>query len=169
MDFFAHPIVAIGLLLGILVLFHELGHFLVGKSFGIPVETFSIGFGPVIFGLKRGLTHYRVCLLPLGGYVKFYGSTRSETVPEFLKGKEFFSSSVPARICTIAAGPIANIILAILVFTSMAMYGVHQPPPTIGEIMPGSPAARAGLEFGDTILSIEGEQTRSWKDIQRKI
>lgn len=169
MDFFSHPIIAVILLLGVLVIVHETGHFLVGKLCGIPVEIYSIGFGPTLLGFRRGETQYRLSAIPLGGYVKFYGSMPSEEVPEALRGREYFRASVSKRFATIAAGPIANLLLAIVVFAGMVMYGIEQPPALVGEIVPESPAERAGLKFGDRITTIDGKEVRSWKDVQRLI
>ncbi len=169
MEFLAHPIVAVVLLLGILVFVHESGHFIVGKLCGIPVEIFSIGFGPVLFGFQRRETHYRVSAIPLGGFVKFYGTVPSEEVPSFIKGREFFRASVLGRLATIFAGPIANILLAILVFAGMVMYGIKQAPAMIGELIPNSPAEKSGLMFGDKVVAINGEDVASWKDLQRII
>jgi len=169
MEFLAHPIVAVVLLLGILVFVHEFGHFIVGKLCGIPVEIFSIGFGPVIFGFQLKETHYRLSIIPLGGFVKFYGSLPSEEVPSFIKGREFFRASVPARLATVFAGPLFNIILAIAVFSSMVLYGIKQAPAMIGELIPNSPAEKGGLLFGDKVLNINGEEIASWKDLQRII
>ena len=169
MEFLAHPIVAVVLLLGILVFVHESGHFLIGKLCGIPVEIFSIGFGPVIFGFQRKETHYRISVIPLGGFVKFYGSLPSEEVPSFIKGREFYRAPIAARLATIFAGPTANIILAILVFSAMVMHGIKQAPAMIGELIPGSPAEKGGLLFGDKVIAINDEEIASWKDLQRII
>ncbi len=169
MEMLSHPIIAVVLLLGILVVVHEAGHFIVGKLFGIPVEVFSIGFGPVIFGMRKGETEYRLSIIPLGGFVKFYGTVPSEEVPESIKGREFFRASKKARLATIAAGPLANLILAIVVFSLMIMHGIQQPPPIIGEVLPNSPAEIAGIRLGDKVLAIDGSAVKSWKDIQRMI
>lgn len=169
MEFFSHPIVAVILLLGVLVIVHETGHFLVGKLCNIPVEIFSIGFGPTLIGFRRGETEYRLSAIPLGGFVKFYGSVPSDEVPPELKGREFFRASVPKRLITIAAGPISNFFLAVFVFAGMVMYGIQQPPALVGEIVPGSPAERAGFQFGDHIKAIDGQPVKSWKDVQRLI
>lgn len=169
MDFFSHPIIAVVLLLGVLVIVHETGHFLVGKLFKIPVEIYSIGFGPTLFAFRRGETEYRLSAIPLGGFVKFYGSVPSDEVPNFLKGREYFRAPIYARFATIAAGPLANFLLAVVVFAGMIMYGIQQPPALIGEIVPGSPADRAGLVFGDRIQAIDGHEVRSWKDVQKLI
>ncbi|MFY7930344.1 MAG: RIP metalloprotease RseP, partial [Oligoflexus sp.] len=169
MELFAHPVIAIVLLLGILVIVHEAGHFFVGVFFKIPVEVFSIGFGPTLFSLRRGETEYRLSAIPLGGFVKFYGSLPSEEVPDAIRGREYYRAPIHARFLTIAAGPIANILLAIVVFAAMVMYGIRLPPAVIGEMSPGSPAERAGLQFGDQIATIDGREVHSWKDVQRFI
>lgn len=169
MDFFSHPIIAVVLLLGVLVIVHETGHFLVGKLFKIPVEIYSVGFGPTLIGFRHKETHYRLSAIPLGGFVKFYGSVPSEEVPEALKGREYFRAPLHARFATIAAGPLANFLLAVFVFAGMVMYGIQQPPALIGEIVPGSPADKAGLLFGDKIQAIDGHEVRSWKDVQKLI
>lgn len=169
MEFLSHPIVAVVLLLGVLVFVHEAGHFVVGKLCGIPVEIFSIGFGPVIFGFQHKETHYRISIVPLGGFVKFYGGVPSEEVPSFIKGREFWRAPIPARLATIFAGPTANIILAIFVFAAMVMHGIKQAPAFIGELIPDSPAERGGLIFGDRVVQINDEQVASWKDLQRII
>jgi regulator of sigma E protease len=169
MEFFSQPLVAVILLLGILVVVHEAGHFIVGKLCKIPVEIFSIGFGPTIFGFQIKETHYRLSLIPLGGFVKFYGSVPSEEVPEALKGREFYNASILARLMTIAAGPIANLILAVVAYAGLVSYGLKLPPALVGEIIPGSPAERAGLQFGDMITSINDEKIFSWRDVQNLI
>lgn len=169
MEILSHPIVAVVLLLGVLVFVHEFGHFIVGKLCGIPVEIFSIGFGPVIFGFQHKETHYRISIVPLGGFVKFYGGVPSEEVPSFIKGREFWRASIPARLATIFAGPVANIILAIFVFAAMVMHGIKQAPSFIGELIPNSPAELGGLEFGDKVIQINDAPVHSWKDLQRII
>jgi len=169
MEFLSQPVIAVILLLGILVVVHEAGHFIVGKLCKIPVEIFSIGFGPVIFGFHIRETHYRLSLIPLGGFVKFYGAVPSEEVPEALKGREFYNASIAARLMTIAAGPIANLILAVVAYAGLVSYGLKLPPALVGEIIPGSPAERSGLQFGDIITSINGEPIVSWRDVQSLI
>ncbi len=169
MDLLSHPLIAIVLLIGLLVFFHEMGHFLVGKACGIAVEVFSIGFGPVILSWSRRETNYRISLLPLGGYVKFYGALPSETVPPEVKGREFHRAHVGKRIATVAAGPLANFLLAIATFAGMGWVGIPLPPPVVGEIMEGSPAAKAGLQFMDRIRSINDVAIETWRDVQTQI
>ena len=161
----SHPLIAILLLLGALVFFHEAGHFLVGKACGIAVEIFSIGFGPVIFGFQRGETHYRLSAIPLGGFVKFYGSLPGEDVPDDVVGREFVSASLMKRFLTIVAGPVANFLLAFVCYAVMGYSGIEQPPSAVGEVMKGSPAEKGGLQFGDQVLEIDGKPTKTWRDL----
>jgi regulator of sigma E protease len=168
-DFFSHPIPAVILLLGILVLVHEAGHFIVGRWCGIAVEIFSIGFGPRIFGFTKDGTEYRVSWIPLGGFVKFAGAHPSEDVPFGLKGAPFRSVSLTRRALTVAAGPAANFLLAILVYTVLGMNGIQQPPAEIGEVVEGSPAAAAGLQFGDKVLKIGDADIANWRDLEKYI
>lgn len=168
-DIFSHPIVAMILMLGGLVLFHELGHFLVGRWCGVAVETFSIGFGANIFSKKVGQTTYQVSWLPLGGYVKFYGSTRNEDVPEEVKGHLFHDAPIWKRALIIFAGPVANFLLAFFIFWGMMMVGMEVPPPHVGDVIEGSRAQQAGIFPGDQIVTIEGKSIKAWSDIERSI
>ena len=124
-QFFSHPIPAVVILLGLLVLIHELGHYLVGRWCGIAVETFSIGFGPRILGFRRGGTDYQISWIPLGGFVKFAGAHPSEDVPAGLKGIGFLQASLPKRAATIVAGPAANFLLAVVVYAILVTTGLH--------------------------------------------
>lgn len=169
MEIFSHPIVAVVLLLGVLVIVHEAGHYIVGRLCGIAVEAFSIGFGPVILQFRKGETEYRISAIPLGGYVKFYGSLPEEPVPEAAVGREYFRASPWKRILVIFAGPAANFLLAIASYAWMVGVGIPQPPPVIGEIMVGSPAERSGLAFLDRITEINGTPIETWADVQRNI
>jgi len=168
-EIISHPVLAIVFVLGILVFVHEFGHFLVGKAFGIGVEIFSIGFGPRLFGFRYGLTQYQFCLLPLGGYVKFAGAIPSEEVPDEFRGKEFFNSSLIGQISTIFAGPLANLILATVVYAFLGSKGIEHPAPIIGQIRHGSPADKAGLLSGDKVTHINGREILSWTDLQEQI
>ncbi|MBI2602926.1 MAG: RIP metalloprotease RseP [Deltaproteobacteria bacterium] len=169
LELVSHPLIALLILLAVLVFVHELGHFLVGKAFGIGVETFSIGFGPRLFGIRIGNTEYRVAVIPLGGYVKFAGSFPTEDVPEEFKGKELLNASLPAQTLTMAAGPLANFLLALLVYFGMGMKGIEHPAAIIGQVRPDSPAALAGLEPGDRVVEVDGVSVASWYDLQDTI
>lgn len=157
------------LLLGILIFVHELGHFLVGRFFGIGVEIFSLGFGPSLFSFRYKNTEYRLSALPLGGFVKFAGSLPSEPVDPIYTGQEFHLAPWYAKIATIAAGPLANFLLTISIYACLGMQGIEHPAPIIGEIRSHSPAERAGLEPGDRVLSIDQHVVKNWTDLQKFI
>ena len=159
--------------LGPLVFFHELGHYLVARMFRIPAEVFSIGFGREIFGWtdKHG-TRWKVSWLPLGGYVRFVGDmspasdpARLETIPPELRERVFQSRPVWQRFLVVLAGPMANFLLAILIFA--AFFAVVGTPVrnVVGVVQPNTPAARAGIQSGDRILSIAGRQTPNFTDL----
>ena len=174
----AHPplwlvLVAFVGLLTPLVFFHELGHYLVARWFKIPAETFSIGFGREIFGwTDRQGTRWRVSWLPLGGYVKFVGDMTPisdvadlESIPPELRDKAFQVRPVWQRFLVVIAGPLANFILAIVIYS--AFFSLVGTPRTnvVGEILPRSAAAIAGLQPGDHIVSIAGRSTPTFEDI----
>ena len=162
--------------LGPLVFFHELGHYLVARIFGVGAESFSIGFGREVAGWtdKRG-TRWKVGWLPLGGYVKFVGDLNPVSMPgeeqEDLSVEQrrqaFHCRPVWQRFLIVLAGPAANFLLAILIFaTFYVAYGRPETPAVIGPVIAGSAADHAGLRPGDRILSINGSATRYFQDIQ---
>jgi regulator of sigma E protease len=165
-------LLAFALLLGPLVLIHELGHFSIAKLLGIKVEVFSVGFGPRLFGFRKGDTDYRLSLLPLGGYVKMLG----ENPDESLQGdpREFLSRPKRQRLAVLVMGPVTNIAAALLLMTIVYQAGNPEPaflsqPPVVGAVEPESPAAKSGIEPGDRILSIEGREVRNWNDLQTRV
>ncbi len=157
--------------LGPLVFLHELGHYLVGRWCGIRADTFSIGFGREVVGWtdKRG-TRWKVGWLPLGGYVQFAGDDDAVSTPHEVTASEpagsFGAASLWKRSLTVAAGPIANFIVAIVILTGFAMiYGRPTTLPVAAMVQPGSPAAEAGILPGDRIVSIDGRAMASFQDI----
>jgi regulator of sigma E protease len=164
--------------LTIVVFFHELGHFLVARWAGVRVLTFSLGFGPELFGFndRRG-TRWKVSAIPLGGYVKFFGDDTEASTPstETLAGMSaeersgsFHHKNVGPRAAIVAAGPIANFILAALIFACMALY--YGKPSTIARVdgvVADSVAASAGFKVGDVVVSIDGSAIDSFSDMQR--
>lgn len=169
MDILANPVVAIALLLGILVFVHECGHFFVGKWVGMYPEQFSIGFGPALIEKKVRGTTYRLGLIPLGGYVKFYGATPSEEVPDFAKGHEEHSADSWRKALMIMAGPVANFLLTFFAYMLLGYIGVPALPAKVGEVLKGSPAQQAGLQFGDQVMAINGKPIDSWRELQAAI
>ncbi len=153
--------------LGTLVFFHELGHFLAAKISGIRVEKFSIGFPPRIFGKKIGETEYCLQLIPLGGYCKMAGMVDETLDPGGIKGEpwEFMSKPIPVRMFVLFAGPLMNFILAALLFSFyMNIIGIREfeEAAIVGNVTTGTPAEEAGLLAGDRIASIDDESVESW-------
>lgn len=158
-------IIAIIVVLGGLIFFHELGHFLMARALGMGVATFSLGFGPKILKHKWGKTEYALSLVPLGGYVSLVGESDPADLPSGFAMSESFAMRPPwQRLLVIAAGPIANILLAWLLCWALAFgWGTPVLQPVVGAIIPGSPAARAGLEPGDRVEAIDGVAVKSWE------
>src|SRR4051794_1188530 len=164
--------------LTIVVFFHELGHFLIARWCGVRVLTFSIGFGPELFGFNdRHGTRWKVSAIPLGGYVKFFGDENAASVPdadtisqmtEAERRVSFFFKPVPQRAAIVAAGPIANFILAIVIFaTVFTLYGKQATPARVETIQAASAAEAAGFKPGDLIVTINGRKIETFTDMQR--
>jgi regulator of sigma E protease len=167
-------------LLGLVVFIHELGHFLVGRWCGVRVLTFSIGFGREIFGFNdRHGTRWKISALPLGGYVKFYGDMNVASAPDMdavrqmteQERKESFPlKPIWQRALIVAAGPIANFLMAIVLFAGLVMFaGRMVNDPYIGGIVPGSAAEAAGFKTGDKIIRINDRAVATFEDIQRLV
>ncbi len=157
------------IVLGILVFVHELGHFLLAKRLGIGVITFSLGFGPKLIGRKMGETQYQVAAVPLGGFVKLIGENPEEEVKEEDRGRSFSSAPIWKRATIICAGPFFNFFLAVVLFSTINLFGVPYLPAKIGEVSSGLPAEKAGLKKGDVVLSVDGEKVSKWDDLSRII
>ena len=162
----------------IIVFIHELGHFLVARWCGVTVEVFSIGFGPEIAGWRdRQGTRWKLCWIPLGGYVKFEGdanpASMPSTSPEALANRSpgnFHAKPVWQRAAVVVAGPAANFILAILIFAAaFAIVGVPVTEPRVDEVLAGSAAEKAGIQAGDIVRQIDGEQIESFAELQQAI
>ena len=160
--------------LGILVFIHELGHYLAARWRGVYVEVFSIGFGRAIATWTDRLgTVWKLGWLPLGGYVKLHGQERPEDVPpevraSWQRGRTFHGKSVASRAIVIAAGPAANFLLAIVLFSALFAYaGRPAPGPTLGDVVAGGAAEHAGLRDGDRVTAIDAAPVSTFLDIQR--
>jgi regulator of sigma E protease len=164
--------------LTIVVFFHELGHFLVARWCGIRVLTFSLGFGPELAGFNdRYGTRWKISAVPLGGYVKFFGDDNAASAPDHAaaaamseseKKDSFIGQNVGARAAVVAAGPIANFILAIAIFAIIFMVvGKQTTSARVDAVQAGSAAAAAGFQPGDLVLSIDGDKIASFADMQR--
>ncbi|MGF7005216.1 RIP metalloprotease RseP [Aminobacter sp. BE322] len=179
-----------GLLLGTIVPFlfvlmivvfvHEMGHYLVGRWCGIGVKAFAVGFGPELIGFndRRG-TRWKLCAIPLGGYVKFVGDMNVTSSPEGGEAERlsaaerkvaFHTQPVWKRAATVFAGPLFNFLLTIAVFTVLfTAYGRYVMEPTVAEVRAESPAARAGIQPGDRFVSVDGRQVETFSDVQRLV
>ena len=158
----------------IIVFVHEYGHFQVARWCGVKVEAFSIGFGREIFGWfdKHG-TRWKICWLPLGGYVRFEGDANAASMPGEVNVQEprspgnFHGKAIWQRALIVAAGPIANFILSIFIFTAAySVIGVPYAEPRVDEVIAGSAAEQAGLKPGDFIRKVEGKDTKSFAAVQ---
>lgn len=155
--------------LGVLVTIHEYGHFWVARRCGVKVLRFSVGFGtPLLRWHDRQGTEFVVAAIPLGGYVKMLDEREGDVPPEQLD-QSFNRKSVRQRIAIVAAGPIANFLLAILFFWVLAMLGTQQVKPVIGAIEPESIAAQAGLVVGQEIIEVDGEPTTGWSAVNLQL
>jgi regulator of sigma E protease len=178
------------IVLGILIFVHELGHFLLAKMMGVSVEKFSLGFGPKLIGKKIGETEYLLSAFPLGGYVKMFGeagyieggevhnpggvdNTPNEELPmdtlreltDEEKSRSFAHKPVLARIAIVMAGPVFNLVFAWMIFIVLCMMGVPTVTAKIGEALKDKPAARAGVQKGDVITSINNKPIARWDEI----
>ena len=155
--------------LGVLVTFHEYGHFWVARRCGVKVLRFSVGFGtPLLRWRDKQGTEFVIAAIPLGGYVKMLDEREGE-VPAALLGQAFNRKPVAQRVAIVAAGPIANFALALLFFWVVAMYGTQQVRPVIGALDPGSLAALAGLPVGEEIVAVNGEATSGWAAVNLQL
>jgi len=164
--------------LTIIVFFHELGHFLVARWCGIRVLVFSMGFGPELAGFNdRHGTRWKLSLIPLGGYVKFFGDDNEASVPdpavlaamsEEDRKRSFFGQSVGRRAAVVVAGPLTNFILAIVIFAGVfMMFGKPTAVPRVASVEPNSAAAAAGFQPGDLVTAIDGRKIDNFVDMQR--
>lgn len=179
-------------LVGVMILIHELGHFWAARAFDVKVEVFSFGFGPRLFGFRRGETDYRFSLLLFGGYVKMAGeqpgenfvgsplartseNAESAAASEELRNDPRSMSNKPRwqRLIILFAGPFMNVVLAIAVLTGLFMFSgyekvMNEGGAVVGHVTPNSPAAKAGIQVGDKIVRLDGKQNPDWEDIVTK-
>ena len=169
---FVTSIIVVVVVLGVMILVHELGHFIAAKLFGVRVLTFSIGFGKRLFGFKRGATDYRVSILPLGGYVKMAGDDPSEVREG--DPDEFLAKPRWQRFIIAIMGPTMNVLMAFLLLAGL--YRFHFPKPAfmeqpvlVGDVDPGSPAALAGIQAGDLVVRLADLHNPDWEAFRMRV
>jgi regulator of sigma E protease len=166
-------VISFVVVIGILILIHELGHFAVARCAGVGVERFSIGFGPVLFRWRGKETEYCLSVVPMGGYVKMMGEENplegGESLP-YDPSKAFALKPLWVRFLIVFAGPGMNFVLAAVIFSIvLAIAGRPVWPPVVGRVAPNSPAAAAGLRTGDVVVSVDGRPVRHWEDLDRVV
>jgi regulator of sigma E protease len=170
MESVIYSIVAAIIGLGVLIVFHEFGHFLVAKLCGVGVLTFSVGFGPKLLVKKKGETEYALSAFPLGGYVKMVGEDPDEEVSQADVQRSFAHKRLLQRVAIVGAGPGFNLLLAvILLMVVFLFYGVPVVSTQIGSIEKGSPAESGGIQKGDRIVAIDGRSVDSWETLSGAI
>ncbi len=156
------------ILVSVLIFVHELGHFIVAKSFGIKVLTFSVGFGPKILRLRGKETEYCVGLIPLGGFVRMLEASRGEDVLPEDRRRTFEAQSIRRRVAVVVAGPLMNFVFPVLLYFGVFLTDQRFVPPTVGVVLPGHPAEGKLLE-GDRILAVDGVEVGTFLEVQRAI
>ncbi len=153
------------LVFSFLIFFHELGHFIAARFFGVHVEVFSIGFGKRILTKKFGDTEWSLSAIPLGGYVRMKGQDDSDPTIKSYDEDSYNAKTPLQRIVISLAGPFANFLLAFLLYLIVAFIGIQTPLANVGDVIKESPAQLSGLKKGDTIVNIDGNQIKYWQDI----
>lgn len=168
-----YTVLAFGLALGPLIIIHELGHYLVARACNVKVLRFSVGMGRVVWSRRFGKdqTEWAVSALPLGGYVKMLDARDPETAPvnDADLDREFTRQNVWKRIAIVAAGPLANFLVAIGLMAMLYMHGVDEPSARLREVPAASDAAKAGVRGGDTVVAVNGNAVRSWSELRWQI
>jgi regulator of sigma E protease len=170
MENLLYSIIAAVVGLGVLIVFHEFGHFLFAKLSGVGVLTFSVGFGPKLWVKKKGETEYALSAFPLGGYVKMVGEDPEEEVKAVDLERSFAHKSLLKRTAIVAAGPGFNLLLAVfLLMLVFLFYGVPVLSNLVGAVEPDSPAAQAGIQKGDRIIAVNNQTVTAWEDLSSAI
>lgn len=157
-------------LIGVMILLHEAGHYFMARLFDVKIDAFSFGFGPRLFGFKRGETDFKVCAIPMGGFVKMAGEQPGDDGA--MDPRAFPLKPRWQRLLIIFAGPAVNVVLAVVILTGLYMYEfprlINPANPVIGSVVAGGPADRAGVREGDRIVQIDGQMDPTWQDVQIK-
>ncbi|MDP5008017.1 MAG: RIP metalloprotease RseP, partial [Glaciimonas sp.] len=166
-------LLAFAVALGTLIIIHELGHYVVARLCGVKVLRFSVGMGKVIFSRRFGVdqTEWALSILPLGGYVKMLDARDKDLGPiaEADLHREFTRQSVWRRIAIVAAGPLANFLLAILIFAGLYIHGIPEPLPKLRATAEHTVAYQAGLRGGELVTAVNGEEIQTWSDLRWKL
>ncbi len=157
------------IVLGVLVGIHEFGHYIVARMCGVQVQTFSLGFGPKIASKKVGPTEYCLSVIPLGGYVRMLGDDPNEEIPEEEKSRSFLTQPVRKKIAIVVAGPLFNLLLAVLIYSGIYMTGFPTVTAVIGEVQEDSAAEAGGMLPGDKVIAIENEQISDWEEVRETV
>lgn len=167
MSNFLFYLAAFALVLGVLIIAHEYGHYFVARCAGVKVLRFSVGFGRAVWSKRMGSdgTEWAIGLFPLGGYVKMLDEREGPVAPAELH-RSFNRQSVWRRMAIVAAGPLANLVLAIIVYWGLFLYGTEEPRPILGTPSLASPAAAAGFENGERVLKVGGEPVQTWQEMR---
>ena len=156
-------------LVGVLVVIHELGHFVAAKVLDVKVLRFSIGYGRPLVRFKGAETEYQLAIFPLGGYVRILGVEDGEDDDPRDRGRSFQTRPLWQRLLILFAGPAANLILPIFIYFILFAGQTELPAAVVGDVFEGSPAARAGIAAGDRVLAVDGEGVHYWEDHERAI
>ena len=163
-------VISFVVVLGVLIFIHEFGHFIAAKLCGVGVTKFSIGFGPKIWGVKKGQTEYLISGIPLGGYVKMVGEEPDQELSDEEIPLSFTHKNVWKRFIIVACGPVFNLFLAVFIYIFLYwVNGIYYYPPIIGNVEKNSPAFQSGIETGDIIVSVNGEKIISWSDLDEVV
>jgi regulator of sigma E protease len=162
-------VVYFSLLVGVLVIIHELGHFTAAKLLDVRVLRFSIGYGRPLIRIKGAETEYQIAVFPLGGYVRILGVEDGPDVEPRDRGRSFANRPLWQRLIIIFAGPAANLILPIVIYFVFFAGHTELPAAVVGDVFEDSPAASAGIEAGDTVLAVDGKSVRYWEELERAI
>jgi len=156
--------IATVVIFGLMIIFHEFGHFIVAKRVGIKVQEFSIGFGLKLVSFVKGETTYNLRLFPIGGFVRMAGMEQNDDEVQIDDERSFNKKTILQRMAVISAGSLMNFVLAVLLFAAIFIYyGFPMPGTTVERLVPGGPAELAGLKTGDKIVAIDKEQVNSWE------
>ena len=156
------------LMIGPLVFFHELGHYVAAKAFGVKCDRFAVGMGPRVASFRRGETEFSIRALPLGGYVTMLGASPDEEIDDADRGRALTDKPIWQRMIVYLAGPVANLLLAVPIFWIFFMGNTHEQGPEIGMVLDGTPAAEAGFMPGDRITAIDGRAMKYFDQVRER-